>query len=255
MEGGGNDFILLNSECYPQVRNQELIQSWCDRHRGIGADGLISIVDSETENTDFHMIYHNADGSTDCFCGNGARCAVAFARKLYSLPNRISFTAYDGLHQAICHSSEDIEISLRPVQSPEKIESGFFVDTGSRHFSCQRDHLDGLNLQAEVSQWRYHKTFQPKGVNVNYWTEEPGGLYMRTFEKGVEAETLACGTGIVAVALTYHTILKKGPGPFEIQVRMKGGLFHVRAEHTTHGYRNIFLRGPVRHVFSGEMLL
>lgn len=253
MEGGGNDFILLAPEYYPLVQNQKVIQKWCDRHRGIGADGLISLDFSVHADANFKMIYHNSDGSSDCFCGNGARCAVAFAHMLKELPQLCTFEAQDGLHTAKLHGSEDIEISLQPTALPQKVEEGWFIDTGSRHFSLKVSQPSTINLNELGPHWRHHQAFQPEGTNVNFWTEDPEGLYLRTFEKGVEAETLACGTGIVAVALIHHFEGGRDQERLQTPVRMEGGSFVVRAERFPSGYDNITLRGPIRHVFSGTI--
>lgn len=253
MEGGGNDFILLAPEYYPLVQNQKVIQKWCDRHRGIGADGLISLDFSAHADANFKMIYHNSDGSSDCFCGNGARCAVAFAHMLKELPQFCTFEAQDGLHTAKLHGPEDIEISLRPTALPQKVEEGWFIDTGSRHFSLKVSQPSTINLNELGPHWRHHQAFQPEGTNVNFWTENAEGLYLRTFEKGVEAETLACGTGIVAVALIHHFEGDRNQERLQTAVRMKGGSFIVRAEKSSSGYDNITLRGPIRHVFTGTI--
>ncbi len=256
MEGAGNDFIVLRPEYYALIDDPRQIQKLCDRHKGIGADGLISVKAPDDLSYDFQMIYHNADGSSSCFCGNGARCAVAFACDFFNLQKNITFRAYDGQHQAIVHDLEDIEISLRPTSTPNRIEDGYFVDTGSRHFCLQVDHLDQIDVFSEGRRWRHHEIFKPQGVNVNFWTRHENGIRMRTFEKGVEAETLACGTGVVAVALSLHTSQKASQATLSTSVEMKGGEFQVRARRLhAEGYEHIFLRGPVRQVFSGEILL
>ncbi len=253
MEGGGNDFILLAPEHYPYVKDQGLIPEWCDRHKGIGADGLITVEFSGKSSADFKMIYHNSDGSSDCFCGNGARCAVAFAHMLEKLPESCTFLAQDGLHTAKVHGVEDIEISLRPTHFPQEMKKGWFIDTGSRHFALRVPQPDEIDLKQLGPRWRHHQAFQPAGANVNFWTEDKDGIYLRTFEKGVEAETLACGTGIVAVALIQHFMQSNTSSSVETLIRMKGGRFQVRARKTPSQYIDISLRGPVRHVFSGEI--
>ena len=255
MEGGGNDFILLAPQYYPYVKDQGLIPEWCDRHLGIGADGLITVDFSASTAADFKMIYHNSDGSSDCFCGNGARCAVAFAHTLQKLPESCTFLAQDGLHTAEMHGVEDIEISLRPAHFPQAVEKGWFMNTGSRHFALQVSQPDEIDLKQLGPRWRHHQAFQPAGANVNFWTQDEAGIYLRTFEKGVEAETLACGTGIVAVALIQHYTEGNTSPLVEMPVRMKGGRFKVKARRTQSQYIDIHLRGPVRHVFSGEITI
>ena len=246
---------MLDSAHYEQLRHPSIIARLCDRHRGIGADGLISVAFPSNASTDFRMNYHNADGSADCFCGNGARCAVAFAHSLKNLPRDCTFEAFDGIHHSQTYSAEDIEISLRSTSSPIKANKGWFIDTGSRHWVLRVSEPDKVDVGKEGAHWRHHPQFQPMGTNVNFWAVRKDELYVRTYEKGVEAETLACGTGIVAVALVHHYEQKGASPSVQIPISMKGGAFQVQARKTDKGYDDIKLRGPVRHVFTGIITL
>ena len=253
MEGGGNDFIIISAEYYKHIKHRQLISKLCDRHRGIGADGLIAVERLSGSEPDFRMFYHNSDGSADCFCGNGARCAVAFADRLSTLPQISTFEAWDGLHTARIYGEGDVEISIKNTSSPKAFEDGYFIDTGSPHFALRTDEADEIEINSQALKWRHHPEFQPAGVNVDFWTERSEQLYLRTFERGVEAETLACGTGIVAVALVHHFSKKNSSNKVNTPLQMKGGSFQVQARKTTQGYEDISLRGPVRLVFKGEI--
>lgn len=255
MEGGGNDFIIISSAYYKHVKNRQLISSLCDRRRGIGADGLIAVERLSGSELDFRMFYHNSDGSAECFCGNGARCAVAFADRLTKLPQCSTFEAWDGIHTARIFEEGDIEISMINTSFPKAFENGYFIDTGSPHFALRADKPDEIDIKSQALKWRHHDEFQPAGVNVDFWTEESKQLYLRTFERGVESETLACGTGIVAVALVYHFSKNNSSDKVNTSLRMKGGSFQVQARKAEKGYEHIKLRGPVRHVFTGEIAL
>lgn len=249
--GTGNDFILIDGFNFNPVLSTTKIREACDRHFGIGADGIIIIVPSEV--SDFEMIYYNADGSKATMCGNGARCAAAFSLLLEITTTNATFTAGDGVHTATIEktteSEWDVEVSIRDVESPRKIdENKWYINTGTHHLVCIIDNVDSIDLLHEGPLLRNDIRFKPHGVNVNWVSISPGYIKVRTYEKGVENETLSCGTGVTASALvagnlTFDTNWK---------VDTKGGLLNVNFSIEDEIFNNIRLKGPVKLVFTGE---
>jgi diaminopimelate epimerase len=248
--GTGNDFIMVdNRENFWQPTAEEVAEL-CDRHFGIGADGLI-LIESDEE-TEFYMNYFNSDGSQS-FCGNGSRCAVAFVKSLGMLEKEeASFRAIDGYHEA---KMEGEEISIRMSDVTEVIvrnENEYFVNTGSPHIVRMVEDLniDVMELGSEV---RYSQEFEQEGTNVNFLTLlNENEAMVRTYERGVEGETLSCGTGVTACALVMHQ-LSTNAGQKEIHAL--GGDLIVRFEKTSKGYENIWLCGPAQLVYKGEWTL
>jgi diaminopimelate epimerase len=253
MQGGGNDFIFVSSESYHALQLDKDIPFLCHRKFGIGADGLIMI--EPGEDVDFRMYYHNADGGQGGFCGNGARCAVARAEELWGKGPTYSFEAYDGRHTAKIHAPGDVEISMKDTLIPQRELAGFFIDTGSRHYIERKSAIDAISIDEMAPPIRHHDIFSPAGANVNYWEDGPDGLRLRTFEKGVEAETLACGTGIVAVAIVHHFTSSTDKSDFTSQLQAKGGDFQVSGRKVPTGYTELSLRGPAHNVFEGVIYL
>lgn len=248
--GTGNDFIMLDGFTTTPLLTAVKIREACNRHFGIGADGLIIIVPSE--NHDFEMIYYNSDGSKASMCGNGARCAVAFSQMLGITSGNISFMAGDGPHTATVEKSHEaewkVEISIPDVKFPVKSEEGYYINTGTHHFVKIVENVDDINVRNEGPLVRNDIRFKPHGVNVNWITITPGKINVRTFEKGVEDETLSCGTGVTASALvagslTYDCIWK---------VETKGGSLEVTFKINDEYYNDIKLKGPAKLVFTGE---
>lgn len=253
MQGAGNDFIVISPEAYHSLQFDIDIPLLCHRKWGIGADGLIAI--EPAEDADFRMYYHNADGGQGGFCGNGARCAVARADELWDKGSSYSFEAYDGRHTAQIHAPGDVEISMRDTLLPQPALDGFFIDTGSRHYVERKKEIDLLPVEDIAPPIRHHEMFSPLGANVNYWEDTPRGLRLRTFEKGVEAETLACGTGIVAVAIVHHFNSKAKESNFHTRLEARGGEFQVAGKRLPTGYSELSLRGPAHSVFEGVFYL
>ena len=201
-QGAGNDFIIIdNRSLFFDHFNYKLIQSLCDRKLGIGADGFILLQD--ITNYDFEMVYYNADGHLGSMCGNGGRCVVDFAKQLNIFEKECHFLACDGPHLANWTSSN---VSLR-MQNVEEIESGedyFFLDTGSPHYVKFVKDIESINVFEEGQKIRYNERFKNGGTNVNFVQIKDQKLYIRTYERGVEDETLACGTGVVASVLSAY---------------------------------------------------
>jgi diaminopimelate epimerase len=263
-QGTGNDFILVDQRSHLWIRRNdtERIAHLCDRHFGIGADGLILLNAHPVR--DFEMVYFNADGRESTFCGNGGRCIVAFAYRLGVRCERYTFIAADGEHEAKLFISDVprrfwVELRMRdvgpiaPCANPISGEKGFVVNTGSPHYIQWVDNLKGRNVSEEGRRVRYAECFQPGGVNVNFVELNPEGIGLRTYERGVEAETLACGTGVTAAALAWHVRVQLPPGTYEVPVFARGGTLRVRFTATASGYTDIWLCGPAEEVFSGEI--
>ncbi len=226
-QGTGNDFIIVdNREDILHAYSTQLVQELCDRRFGIGADGLMVI--KNHREYDFEMVYHNADGSQS-FCGNGSRCAEAY------------FLTTDGPHQASI--KEDlIHLQLRDVSEIRILKDGYLLNTGSPHYVKHIDDWKDLNVYEAGKQIRNTLPFQKEGVNVNFVSlEQDNKLIVRTYERGVEDETLSCGTGVVAAALIAAT--KGHTSPITIHTTKKNH----------HHFQDIQLIGPARMVFKGEV--
>ncbi len=235
-EGTGNDFVLL--------RDTEVtasgVKQLCDRHRGIGADGLMVL--SPAEGYDFRMEYYNADGSRAAMCGNGARCISLFAHHL-GLGNDLRFLGDDGPHTARIISEGVVEVGMRDVAAVECIGNAFVMDTGVPHFVEVVDDVSAVDV---VERGRMIRNSM--NANVNFAAVKDGILYVRTYERGVEDETLACGTGATAAAMA--AFLKYGK---LFTVRVPGGELRVGFTPEGCGFRNVTLTGPARRVFKGRV--
>ncbi len=247
--GTGNDFILIDDRkmSFP-ANDRQLIARMCDRHFGIGADGLILLQLHET--ADFRMVYFNADGNESTMCGNGGRCIVAFAKQLGIIDNETDFMAVDGLHHARVIGA-DIELAMNDVEHIVPGEGFLTLDTGSPHYVKFTESLpadDGFIREARNI--RYSGPFKKEGINVNVATGGNGTIQMRTYERGVENETLSCGTGVTAVAIAAH---KAGIGKAtDWNIEVKGGRLNVKFDVEDGAYRNVRLTGPASFVFKGE---
>lgn len=248
--GAGNDFIMVDNRSFDFPVEQQVIAGLCHRHFGIGADGLILVQNHDT--LDFTMRYFNADGRESTLCGNGGRCTVAFARTLGLVHgDQVEFMAADGAHTAKI-KGEDISLKMNNVSQVEKYEEFMFADTGSPHYVAFVPDPFTLDVVTEGRRIRYSEAFKPAGTNVNFvQVKDQHTLINRTYERGVEDETLSCGTGSVAAALcsarSYGTV-----SPVEIHTR--GGVLKVTFTRNEDGsFTNIWLSGPVTFVFHGEI--
>jgi diaminopimelate epimerase len=232
--------------------NENLVSKMCHQHLGIGADGLILIENSK--GFDFKMRYFNSDGREASMCGNGGRCIVSFSRDLGIIDKVCTFDSIDGKHEARILQQTDhqsiVKISLNPVSEISKTLDGFFLNTGSPHFVQFVDVIDNLDVIAEGRKIRYHKKF-PEGTNVNFAKILPNNcIQVRTYERGVENETLSCGTGVTATALASNFAgLSKGN---EIKIITKGGDLKVYFCVNENHFFDIWLEGPTEHVFDGK---
>jgi len=243
--GTGNDFIIIDDrKKHFDVQDQYYIKHLCDRHFGVGADGLI-LLQNDT-GVHFKMLYFNADGLPGSMCGNGSRCVVHLANELGIFKRDCVFQAPDGQHRARIKDQE-ISISMSPVSDIQPMEMGLFVDTGSPHVVCFHediDHLDIFKLGRKI-----RDEFGESGANINFVTQNNDKVKMRTYERGVEAETLSCGTGATAVAIA---ILETGRlSNSSVKLNTIGGCLEVKLKKDGSCYRDIWLIGPAVQVYRG----
>jgi diaminopimelate epimerase len=250
-QGTGNDFIVIDdrSELCSGLKGQQ-VSGLCNRRFGIGADGLVFI--RRYPEVDFRMIYYNADGKEGSMCGNAGRCAVSFARKLGIIKNKAVMETYDGMHEAQILQDGTISLGMNPVNSIGAGEEGYLLDTGSPHLVLFKPGIDLVNVVEEGRRIRYSAPFMPDGINVNYVEPSDNELYVRTYERGVENETLSCGTGIVASAIC--SAFRTGTDKNSLRVRSRGGNLTVRftRKGDTH-FDDIRLEGPAEFVFEGTI--
>ncbi len=249
-QGTGNDFVMLNNltNAFEHLSIDQ-IQRLCDRRFGIGADGLILI--QNKDGYDFEMDYYNSDGSKS-FCGNGARCAVQFAHELGITQQEVVFYAIDGMHRATKNEA-GIELQMNDVKAEPISGQEGFINTGSPHFMRYDDDLSYAHIFQVGKSIRYSETYQKEGVNVNLIRKiNASQIAIATYERGVEDETLSCGTGATACAL-FHAQQETLLGEQLIEVQVKGGVLKVKFHRTEDQFKNIYLIGPAEKVFEGEM--
>ena len=227
--------------------NHQLVNSLCDRRYGIGADGLILLRNSAKY--DFQMIYFNADGYEGSMCGNGGRCIVQFAHDLGIIKDTTRFIAVDGEHKAHIDSGL-VHLKMTDVTHIECINEDFFLDTGSPHYVSYRPDLADFAVVREGQSIRYNDRFREEGTNVNFVQNlGENKIRIRTYERGVENETLSCGTGATACAISAHQRGMSSP----IQVKVEGGQLSISFDTIATKYTNIYLIGPATSVFKGEI--
>lgn len=250
--GTGNDFLMIDGRQNDSVwMAGKTIARLCHRRFGIGADGLIVL--GLKAGFDFHMRYFNADGGEGTMCGNGGRALVAFARDLGIPGPSYRFSGIDGTHEASLEADGEIRLKLKDVNSIEKLEDGFLLDTGSPHFVRSVEGLDQLDMELEGKALRHEKRFAPGGVNVNFVESTEGALKVRTFERGVEAETWSCGTGVTAAAIAAG--LELGNGRHSSGIETRGGKLQVSYLKEKGNFLEIWLKGPALHVYDGTIEL
>ncbi|MEN8200981.1 MAG: diaminopimelate epimerase [Bacteroidota bacterium] len=253
--GTGNDFVIIDGRDQDTSHfTSGLIHRLCDRRFGIGSDGLIIL--EEGDLADFKMRYFNADGREGSMCGNGGRCITAFAHHLGICGSEAAFEGMDGMHSASLLPNGDIRLKLKDVNAIKPDEDGYLLDTGSPHFVKFVNGLDQLDVAQEGKEIRHQARFDPGGVNVNFVEtgSNPGQISVRTFERGVEAETYSCGTGVTAAAICSYFRQKTDIISYDIQTR--GGNLNVSFSVQNHSnFTNVYLTGPVIQVYNGSMEL
>lgn len=260
-QGAGNDFIIIDAqEVNPFARIADpgsMISFLCDRRFGIGADGLMLL--SAHPKYDFEMVYYNADGKEGSMCGNGGRCMVAFANHLGIIEDETIFLAVDGIHHAKIQSQQGnrFEVSLEMKEVLEIIQMGddLFLDTGSPHFIRFVDNIDEVDVYGLGREIRNAPPFNQQGTNVNFAQIDKDTIHIRTYERGVEDETLACGTGITAVAIAAFAKGHKQKNNL-YKIKAKGGYLLVNFDASTKNtFKNIRLQGRATQVFQGSIFV
>lgn len=248
-QGTGNDFVIIDQreQQYLKRTDQALIERLCDRRFGIGADGLMLL--QQMKGYDFEMVYFNSDGRESSMCGNGGRCITAFAHALGVFEDECRFWAIDGAHDAIVRKDGWVELKMIDVQEVEKGNDFYYLNTGSPHYVTFRDDLAELDVYRAGREIRYSERFRAEGTNVNFVQPDGEGITVATYERGVEDETLSCGTGVTAAAIAYH--LQSGNGLDKVPIKVKGGELEVRFQPGSSGFSEIWLCGPAQMVFTG----
>lgn len=248
--GAGNDFIIIDNRLGTIKLNTEQIRVLCHRHYGVGGDGMIELLSNE--DADFYMRYYNADGKEGSMCGNGGRCIAAFAFRHNITGKELVFKTSDGYHQARILSDGNpmhIQLQMNDVEQIAEGNDHYYIDTGSPHYVRFQDKINDETFLSEARTIRHH--YREGGTNVNFAVWEPQKINLRTFERGVENETLACGTGITATALAAARRKKMKWG--SVTVKALGGELQVHFNREKGAFRNIWLEGPAMFVFKGEL--
>ncbi len=248
-QGTGNDFIILDNRDgkYNGLSN-EAINKLCDRNFGIGADGLMLL--ELADGYDFRMNYHNADGMEGSMCGNGGRCLVQFAKDMGIEKTHYRFIAVDGEHEAEIKPDGLIRLKMQDVFGVTDIRGDVVLNTGSPHFIRFVDTVDHVDIFSEGTKIRYNDTYANEGINVNFVEQTDNGIRIRTYERGVEDETLSCGTGATAAAIASAT----EDGPQIVSVAVQGGHLEIAFNRINpNQFSDIWLIGPAAFVFRGTI--
>lgn len=252
-QGTGNDFVMIDQRIqkYIDHENQKLIALLCDRRFGIGADGLILLEKSDTYN--FKMVYFNADGRQSTMCGNGGRCIVHFAWSLSVCGEETNFEAIDGLHKGKILDTNIVSIQMSDVQDVTiKEDRTYVLNTGSPHYVKLMENLPE-NIKNAGADIRYSDAYKQEGINVNFVKINPTDIEVATYERGVEDETLSCGTGVTAAAIS--TYLDQKHKDHQVNIQTKGGQLSVSFEPNGEAFKNIWLTGPATKVYEGTIIV
>lgn len=251
-QGTGNDFVIIDGMSETISLSNEQVAKLCDRKFGIGADGLMILAPSES--SDFNMIYYNSDGNQSTMCGNGGRCITSFAHAKGHIGLTTKFDAVDGLHRANILENGIVELEMINVDQVETEGSVFVLNTGSPHYIKFHDNgnSDIVEFGREI---RYSPRFKEEGINVNLVNEIDTGIAIKTYERGVEDETLSCGTGVTAAAIA-SAIKSDLRGEQTIAVKAQGGDLYVKLDRVEdRKFVHIWLCGPAEKVFDGSIEL
>lgn len=252
-QGTGNDFVMIDnrSNTFPK-ENIQLIAHLCDRRFGIGGDGLILL--ENDPKTDFKMVYYNSDGNQSTMCGNGGRCLVAFAQKLNVIKNDATFNAIDGLHHASVAQDGMVSLQMIDVLEIKETAEYSFLNTGSPHHVQLVEDLEHYNVKVNGAAIRYGDLYGKAGSNINFVSKIDDTTFsVRTYERGVEDETLACGTGVTAVAIAMNATGVTDATAIDLNV--EGGKLAVSFDKKDNIYTNVFLKGPAEFVFKGSIAI
>lgn len=259
MNGAGNDFVMIDNRSGAVRLEPDQIVRICDRHSGVGADGIL-LLEKGANGADFRMRYYNRDGGEAEMCGNGARCFARFANKVANAPAKISFQTPAGLIRGELHGEEvtlqmsepkDLRLDVDLVADGAK-EHVHFINSGVPHVVVPVAKVDDVDVRKRGAALRYHKEFSPPGANANFIEKAgPKKILVRTYERGVEDETLACGTGVVASALIFGAT-EKTDGPITVIVR-SGSELSVNFKRAGDKFTNVTLTGPAEFAFEGTI--
>lgn len=249
-QGTGNDFVIIdNRQDVFDKNNTKLVEQLCDRRFGIGADGLILL--ENHDNADFKMVYYNSDGNESTMCGNGGRCLVAFAKHVGVIDNDATFFAIDGIHHAKIEEGI-VKLQMQDVNNIEMFDSHVFLNTGSPHHVEIRKNIDAIEIQKEGAIIRYGQPYNEVGANVNFVEKISNSVFaVRTYERGVEGETLSCGTGVTAVGIAMNAIGETDKNV--ITLKTKGGDLKVSFKQVNNNFEDVWLIGPAKMVYKGEV--
>ncbi len=255
-QGTGNDFVMIDDRTETfDTGDVARIEQLCNRRFGIGADGLILL--RNYAGADFQMVYFNSDGKPSTMCGNGGRCIARFAQQLGVIANKGCFMAADGLHNVELNNGS-VALQMKDVTHMEVHPDYYFIDTGSPHVVVVEENLERMDLVTRAREIRYNERFREKGTNVNFIRNENGTLHIRTYERGVEDETLSCGTGMTAAALVASHLytIDAATCLAGIPIKAPGGNTHVRfVKHSNDTFTQVFLTGPAEPVYEGDITL
>lgn len=252
-QGTGNDFIIFdNRRQFFDTHNERLIKRLCDRRFGIGADGLMLLQDAK--DYDFEMVYFNSDGRKGTLCGNGGRCIVSFAHRMGLFDSETHFLAADGGHAAFLSGDRRVvKLRMGDVSAVSRDGEAYVLDTGSPHYVKIVENLEGFPVVREGQAIRHDAAYREQGINVNFVVPgiAGGSAAIRTFERGVEDETLACGTGATAAAIALSIHANVADGLIRMPLQTRGGALAVHFHKARGRFSDIFLEGPARPVFEG----
>ncbi len=248
-QGTGNDFVIIDNREEKLFLTTNQVALLCDRRFGIGADGLMLL--EKHDGFDFKMVYYNSDGRESSMCGNGGRCLVKFAYDMGTRKEKYHFLAVDGPHEATLNGDEGVRLKMKDVSEIEQIGPNFVIDTGSPHFVLFAGEIERADIVTQAKAIRFNERFAEKGINVNFVEKRTDDIFVRTYERGVEAETLSCGTGVTASAIAAVTT----DGRHHIKVSTPGGKLSVFFVRHAGKYDDIWLCGPAEKVFDGVIIL
>lgn len=250
-QGTGNDFVMVDNRSgfFPK-HDVSLVEKLCDRRFGIGADGLLLL--ENDPDYDFRMVYYNSDGNESSMCGNGGRCLVAFAKELGVIENEADFIAADGPHRANIGSDGIVSLQMKDVDDIRLTPGYIFLNTGSPHHVMLVEDIRNLDVKAKGAAIRYSDLYGKAGSNVNFVHQEGDAVFaVRTYERGVEDETLSCGTGVTAVAIAMNASGKTDSET--VRLLVGGGELEVSFRKNGNAFTDVFLKGPATFVFSGTV--
>ena len=247
--GTGNDFILLDNRSRKILLSTKEVAFLCDRHFGIGADGLMLL--EQEAGYDFRMVYFNSDGNESSMCGNGGRCIVAFAQKLGLITNKSRFMAIDGPHSASIEEEGVVSLRMGDVSQIDRHDTYVLLNTGSPHYVTWVRDVVNIDVFHQGNSIRNSEAFSAEGINVNFVERMNGGLRVRTYERGVEDETLSCGTGVTAAAIAHS---ENKTGHFIVPIETPGGMLEVSfTKPSSDKAEDVYLKGPAQLVFEGTI--